>query len=280
MWDRLRSDPAVAGLPLLMGEDAAGLLRRLDAALDDGLERLVVIGGDGTVNLVVNRLMIRQRRDVVLGLVPAGNGSDLARHLGLSRKPEGALHHALTASPRALDVLRLTTADGACHFAVNVLSAGASGIAGEIVNQGPRRSALTYLTAAFIALRRYQPVPCQLFLDDEDTPWFSGQLLLLAVANGRFFGKGMKIAPGARSDDGLAEVIAIEPIPWMLLPFKALRLFLGGVLGLRQVHHRQARRLRLEPSRPLPPFDLDGEVVASGVAEIALVPGALQVAGP
>lgn len=279
MWDRLRSDPAVVGLPLLVGEDAVALLGKLDGALGDGLERLVVIGGDGTLHLVANHLLLRQRQDVILGLVPGGTGSDLARHLGLPRQPNAALRHALTAAPVPLDVLRLTTADGARRFAVNVLSAGASGIAGEIVNQEPRRSGWTYLTAAFTALRRYQPVPCQLFLDDEDIPWFNGELLLLAVANGRFFGKGMEIAPGARSDDGLAEVVAVEPIPLMHLPFKAPRLFLGGVLGLRQVHHRQARKLRLEPARPLPPFDLDGEVVASGAAEIALVPGALQIVG-
>ena len=280
VWDRLRADPAVAEVPLLAGDNAADLLRRLDRALDRGLERLVVIGGDGTVHLVANRLLGRQRQDVILGLVPAGNGSDLARHLELPRPPDAALRHALTAPPTPLDALRLTTENGDHRYAVNVLSAGVSGIAGEIANRGPRRSALAYPKAALTALRRYVPVPCQLFLDDEDVPWFTGEILLLAVANGRFFGKGMKIAPGAVSNDGLAEVVLVEPIPLAQIPFKVPQLFLGGILRLRQVHYRQAHKIRLEPLQPLPPFDMDGEVMASGAAKIEVLPRILRVVGP
>ena len=278
VWGQLRAAPGVADLPLLVGDDAGDLFRRLDGILDQELERLVVVGGDGTLNLAVNHLLERQREDVILGLVPAGNGSDLVRHLGLPREPRAALANALTGPPRALDALCLTTVDGRRRHAINVLSMGVSGIAGQIVNQGPRRSALTYLKAALTALRRYQPVPCRVLADEETEPWFAGDILLLAVANGAYFGKGMKIAPDARVDDGLAEITLVEPIPFYQIPFKIPRLFLGGLLALRQVHHRQARRLRLEPMGVLPPFDMDGEVMVSARAEIEVLPGKLRVA--
>jgi diacylglycerol kinase (ATP) len=284
IWEELRSDPEVAALPLLVGEDPEDLLRQLDGALDRGLERLIVLGGDGTLHLAANRLLDRRRPEVILGLVPAGTGSDLARHLsreaGLPMEPRSAFHRALSAPPIPLDVLRLTTGGGAHRCAINVLSAGVSGIAGEIVNRGPKRSPFAYMRAAFHALRRYEPVPCRIFLNDEDTPWFEGPLLLLAVANGSSFGKGMQIAPGARTDDGLAEVVAVEPIPLWRIPEKLPRLFRGGVLRLRPVHHRQASRVRLEPSGPLPPFDMDGEVMPGDRAEIEVLPSTLRIAAP
>ena len=79
--------------------------------------------------------------------------------------------------------------------------------------------------------------------------WFDGRVLLVAVANGSSFGRGMRVAPGAVVDDGEAELVVIEAMPKILLPLRLPRLYFGTHLALRQVHHRRVRALRIEPSQ-------------------------------
>lgn len=248
------------------------------AALELGCERVVAFGGDGTVHLVVNSLLAAGAGgDVTLGVVPAGTGSDMARALAVPRDARSALRRALLGLPVPLDAGRCTGDRGSFHF-VNIASAGIGGMVDEMVNAIPGRGTTAFLRATLAALRRYRCVPVRIALDGE--AWFEGPILLAAVANGTCFGKGMRAAPQARTDDGLFDVVVAGEIGGPDLVRRLLQLYLGRHLDAKPVRWRRAREVRLQPLAPLPVFDADGETYPSGPATFTMLPGALRVAGP
>ncbi len=276
VWEELRAaEPGLAAARLMRAPDPEAARRELTALLDSSIERVLVVGGDGSAHLVGNLLLELGLADrLAMGLIPTGTGSDLARALGIPREPRAALQRVLSAGSRPIDVLRLRTDDGRQRFILNVASAGISGLVDQAVNAMPRRGATSYLRATLGALWRYRPVPCRVSVDG--TIWYEGNVLLLAVANSERFGKGMRIAPGARPDDGEADVVLIGPVPRWQLPFRLPQIYFGTHLGTRYVRAGRAQRVRIEPLAPLPPFDLDGEVFDSSPCDITVLPGALQ----
>lgn len=263
-----------AGAP----EARAELRRRL---LEDGHERLLIIGGDGTAQLAANVLLeleaerLLRASDVALAVVPAGTGSDLARHLELPRDPQAALRHVLSAKPRPLDAIAFTTDDGRRRAVLNTASFGLSGSVVREINANPKRGALSYLAATLRGLLRYRPASCRVEADGAllgDGPFF-----LVAVTNGRYFGKGMKVAPAAVSDDGLAEVVLVPPVPRWQLPLRLPQFFTGRHVALPFVTVRRARQVRLLPAEDAPPFELDGEAADAAPATLEVLPGALRI---
>ncbi len=206
--------------------------------------------------------------------MPARPCSDLARGLGLPRRPLAALRHALAAEPRRIDALRLET-DRETRYAVNTSSAGMSGAIVPAVNANPRRGRLSYLTTTLAALARYRPVPCRVRVDGE--PFYDGEFFLAAFTNGRYFGNGMPIAPEARLDDGLIDVVLIPPVPLWHLPYRLPQFLTGRHVKLPVVRCVKARRVRLTPAAGFPPYEVDGECLPSGPAEVRVLPGALRV---
>ena len=278
IWDELRAAmPEIAAADAIVAADPEAAGRELDRRLAGPVERVISIGGDGSIHLAVNRLLRSGRHDIPLGLVPAGTGSDLARTLGLPRDPKKALDRALTAVPRPIDVIEVETDAGDRRYVLNVASAGISGRVDELVNAQPKRSATAFLTATLRALGSYRPFACRVEADGE--PWVEGGVFVLAVANGRSFGKGMRIAPRAEVDDGLADVVLVRPMPRWQIPLRMPRIYLGTHLDQPMVAWRRARRVRLEAAGPFPPFDVDGEVMPSGSATFTVLAGALRFLG-
>ncbi|HEX8355430.1 MAG TPA: hypothetical protein VF611_21160, partial [Pyrinomonadaceae bacterium] len=98
------------------------------------------------------------------------------------------------------------------------------------------------------------------------------------VANARYFGGGMKIAPAAKVDDGLFDVVAVGDVSALTVLANSYRLYLGTHLGMREVHHALARRVRAEPATAdAVKLELDGELVGRLPAEFEMMPGALRV---
>jgi diacylglycerol kinase (ATP) len=272
IWNRISvALPALAGARVVMRPDVEAALAELRAALDaGGVERVVAVGGDGTLSRVADLLLSRAGGAPVpipLGVVPAGTGSDLAKALGLPKDPRAALERALcrlgeagtlAAATRAVDALEIQAAGGRRRFAVNVVSAGVSGQVDEAVADLARRGRATYFTATLRALARYRPPRCRVAVDGE--PWHEGELLLLAVANGPTFGRGMRIAPGAELDDGLADVVLVPRLPGWQVPIQMPKLYRGTHLASRYVRWRRGGTVLLEPlDERMPPLDVDGD---------------------
>lgn len=251
----------------------------LVAALEWGIDRLVVVGGDGSFSLAADVVAVAGAGSrVTLGLVPAGTGSDLARSLGLPRKPSDCLVRALDGPPRPLDAFELAFDDGRRRFAVNEISGGVSGEVVRRIDALTSRGRTAYLAESLKALVRYRPASCRVEADGE--PWHDGPILLFAVANGTSFGRGMRIAPRAELDDGLADLVLASRVPGWEVPLLLPRLYAGRHLSSRHVLYRRARTVRIEPGEGFPDLDLDGDPCPAGAVTVSVRPGALRVAGP
>lgn len=278
LWERWRREAKRLGsLAEHVADGATAALQAVRRAVEDECERIVVWGGDGTAHLVAGALLeVGAGARVTLGLVPAGTGSDLARAFAVPRRIAPALRRALHGAPHPCDAGRCDGRRASFYFA-NIASAGLSGMVDEQVNAQPERGATAFLGATLRAIRCYRPVPARVEVDG--APWFEGDLLLLAVANGTTFGKGMRVAPGADPGDGMFDVVAVRGMSRLQLVRELPRLYLGRHLGAAPVRHIRGRQVRLLPSGPLPPFDADGETYASGEALFTVLPAALRIAG-
>ena len=230
-----------AALPLLHGagwrvRDLAG--RDADEASDlarkavaDGVEALVVCGGDGLVHLA---LQVVAGTDVPLGILPAGTGNDAARAVGIPlRDPVAAAAHLLAWRPRSIDLAR----SGDRWFAT-VLAAGFDAVVNERANQMTwPRGQMRYNVATIAALRTFEPLHYELDLDGEHLQL---EAMLVAIGNGPSFGGGLRIAEGASLEDGLLDVVVIGPITKPELVRTYPKLFKGT-----HVHHPQFARHRV-----------------------------------
>lgn len=278
LWGRLRAEAdALATIRVVTPGSAEASRLAVREAIAAGCDRVIAVGGDGTTHLVANALLDTDATGVTLGILPAGTGSDLARSLAIPRDPHEALRRALLGAPGAVDAGRCSGPAGSFAF-VNIASAGISGVVDEAVNARPERGRTAFLRATLAALRRYACVPVRVWADG--APFFEGPLFLLAVANGTTFGKGMRIAPTAVTDDGLFDVVAVARVAGPELVLRLPQVYLGRHMRARPVSWRRAREVRLEPLADLPPFDVDGETYRSGPATFTALPGALRVAGP
>jgi len=198
---------AGATVQVLTGTDAADALARARAAVGDGLDALVALGGDGLVNLAVQAVA---GTDVALGVVPAGSGNDLGRCLGLPlRDPVAAAAVVAAGHTGGIDMARARTAEGERPF-LGVLGAGFDSLVNERANRmrwprGPQR----YNLAMLAELRVFRPLPFVLTLDGERV---EDRAMLVAVGNGASYGGGMRVCPTARMDDGLLEVTVVGPV--------------------------------------------------------------------
>jgi len=277
VWESLvDGHPELRSATVVRESDPAAAAAQLHAAIAAGARGVVAVGGDGTAHMLANGLLAAGLGErVAVGLVPAGTGSDLCKSLGIPDAPGAALQLALEGKPRPLDAFEVRCADGSLRYCVNTVSAGVAGMVVDAVNKLTRRGAAVYMLATIKALLGYRPVACRVHVDDELL--YEGPIFLLAAANGVTFGKGMKVAPRAKTDDGLADVVVVGNVPRWHLPFRLPQLQLGYHLGARPVRFRQGRRMRCEPLGPFTSYELDGDVGPPGPLELRVLPGALRV---
>lgn len=257
--------------------DAADMAR--SAALA-GTRQFMVAGGDGTVHEVVNGLMhdagLRRPEDrPTIAPLPLGTGNDWARSLRLPHEP-GALARCVIRGRSMLhDVGQIVFPGrpGACCWFINVAGAGfdAHVIAG-LPAQTP--SALAYLTAALRELSRYRSP--QFRLDCGTIPAAEGRFLLAFVANARYCGHGMHVAPRALADDGRLDVVTIADVGLLRALPKLLKLYRGTILTDPLVSHRTVTAVRIDAQPPVA-VEADGQLVGRTPAVFSVQRRALRV---
>ena len=244
--------------------------RELAAALAGrGFSPVVAWGGDGTVNEVASALM---HRDAALGIVPAGSGNGLARELGISLQPEQAIAAAVHGHDRIIDMGEL-----AGRPFVNIAGVGLAASVAELFGRLAGRGLPGYVRATARQLVRYRSRRYTLVTEEQT---LERPALLVEVANGRQYGNGAVIAPRARLDDGLLELVSVDPIG----PARALwglwRLFNGTIDRHPYVHCSRVGGVTISADRPLR-FHVDGEAVQGGRSLSATIhPKALRVRVP
>jgi YegS/Rv2252/BmrU family lipid kinase len=278
LWPGLRDALARLGLRFdeaeTPGPGAAMRLAREAAAA--GSDLVVAVGGDGTVNEVVNGLMsAAAEARPALGVIATGRGRDAARTLALPSAAWRALERLVRERVRVLD-LGLAEWPGGGRYFLNAAGAGFdAAVAAEAVRLGGRGT-LPYLRAVLRGLRDYEPVPAALEREGLVEP--GRRLAGVVVANGPCFGGGMRIAPGADPADGVLDLVALGPFGRAELVCWLPTIYWGGHLRNGKVSLERVRRASIDPERPWP-VQLDGEPCGRTPLSVRVCPGVLRVRG-
>jgi diacylglycerol kinase (ATP) len=259
------------------------------AAWRQGRTHFLVAGGDGSVHDVINGLM-RERADDPLERgpptvvpLPLGTGNDWSRSLGLPRQApalasviqrnDGVLHDL-----GRIDLLDANGTPQDRRWFVNIAGAGFDA---HVIERMPARtpSRLAYLWGALRELARYQSPVFRLTFDRSSaggaTTALAGHWLLLFAANGRYCGGGMHVAPSARPDDGLLDLVTIEAVGLLRALPKLARLYRGNLLQDALVRHHKVAQVRIDAD-PRVGVEADGQYVGRTPAVITTAPRALR----
>jgi diacylglycerol kinase (ATP) len=256
------------------------------AALARGVEGIAVLGGDGTFNEAVNGFFTpegkRLGEEAWLAPLPAGTGGDFRRAACLRDDPAGMVEALATGAERPIDCGFLTFIDDAGaprqRAFLNIASFGMGGVVDRVVNGAPKwlGGRATFFLGALQGLRTYTNRPVRVSLDDGAPR--ETEVVNFAVANGRFFGGGMHVAPGAKLDDGLFDVVGIERMTKREIVALSRTIYRGAHLETRGVTHARARRVFAEPLEPRGEpvlLDVDGEAPGRLPATFEMRAGAL-----
>ncbi len=280
---RLRSRGIRFTQAVTCGPGDATLLAQ--AALADGATQLIVAGGDGTLNEVVNGLATAQIAKTnlpTLALLPLGTGTDFARGHGI-RSLDDALLTLQHGQRRALDLglarFRDQNGEEQERAFVNVADFGLGPLASQQIARVDRRlGSGAYLYGALHAIAAYVPVPTRITIDDHCV--YDAPCGLLAIGNGRYFGGGMSITPLAHTDDGLLDVVILGATDRRTLVSDLLpRVYRGSHLRHQAVHFARGTAITVEAS-PALPLELDGEIVGTTPARFSLRPAYLDLLVP
>jgi diacylglycerol kinase (ATP) len=246
------------------------------AAADAQGSLLVVVGGDGTVNEVVNAVA---GTDAEIAVLPSGTGQDLARSQGIPSDIDEAVRVALEGETRTIDIGRVELGDGESRFFANVGSVGMSGAVARRANAmtkrfGGKATFFYALTREFLA---WQNTRVTVELDERIRR--EGAMHDVIVANGRCHGGGMKLAPDARQDDGLFDVVTIGDISKLDFVTTAPKLYSGRYLAHPKVELLRSSTVAIDAAQPLP-LEVDGEPIGTTPARFEVVPAALRLRVP
>jgi diacylglycerol kinase (ATP) len=238
-------------------------------AATDGVERVVAIGGDGTISEVAGGLA---HSHTALGIIPVGTGNDSARSLGIPRDPLAAARLAQTGNPRAIDLGEIATLQAAAYF-VSVAGFGFDAAVASRVNRMPRLTGgtLPYVAGVLLTLWLYRAAHVRLKLDGRRV---ERALFLGAVANHARYGGGMQIVPHARADDGLLDLCLVRDLSRLEVLRLMPKLYSGGHVGNRAVELFSFRELTAEADTPVQAH-ADGELIGELPIRVSVRPGAL-----
>jgi diacylglycerol kinase (ATP) len=257
-----------AGLTVrdLQGRDADEALDLARQCVADGVDAVVVCGGDGMVHLAVQAVATT---GIPLGIVPAGTGNDVARYFDIPRKdPAAAVDRVVAGATRTIDLARSGTA-----YFVTVLAAGFDAVVNERANRMTwPKGQMRYNLATLAELRVFEPLPYVLQLDDRQV---SLEAMLVSVGNGASFGGGLRIAEGAVLDDGLLDVVIIKPMSKPQLVRTYPKLFRGTHVHHPAYEHHLVRSVTV--AAPGIVTYADGERFGPLPLTVECAPGALTV---
>ena len=239
--------------------------QRTREALAQGFEMVVSVGGDGTHNEISNGFFDGTSAispEAVLGVVTSGTGGDFRKTFGVDKGPLAAIKHLGGDETRRIDVGRMTylSHDGATSLAyfVNILSFGIGGLVDHMVNRSTKvlGGKASFFIGTVKALAKYKQQTVRVSLDDG--PQMEWHIHNVAVANGKFFGGGMMVAPDAEPDDGLFDIVSFVDMSTLNFMGLGSSIYKGKHLAHPKVTHHRVHKLHaVSDDRVL--LDMDGE---------------------
>lgn len=260
--------------------DAGEIARR---AITGGAQQLVCVGGDGTLNEVVNGLLGTENSrgaDVQLGFIPDGTGCDIVRTISIPADVGQAVAVIADGHTRRVDVGRLFFQDHndnrVCRYFHNVASFGIGGEVAQRVNRSSKRFGpfFAFIWATLLTIFLFGKKDVRLTIDDQ--PESVHRVWNVAIANGQFHGGGMWIAPGAAVDDALFHVTVIGDLSLAEVLRNLSRLYNGRIAEIKKVTMLTARKVEARSDEAVL-LEIDGEQPGRLPAVIDILPGALNM---
>lgn len=240
------------------------------AAVEEQVDVFAVCGGDGTAHYGLQPLV---HSETALGILPVGSGNDLAMALGIPGELESAVRILARGPTRRIDVARTRSAFYAC-----IAGVGFDSEVNRRANQRNRwiRGRILYPWAIMRTLASFRPRVLRIRCDEQT---FEGPVMFAVMANAASYGRGIRIAPMARLDDGFLDVCIIQAIS----KFELLRVYPKTYRGAHVNHpcfmHLRGHRVNLESEQPLDLYG-DGEFMEQTPSQIEVVPLGLRVVTP
>jgi len=269
---RIAADLSAAGLSVdVVRTPAPGEAARLaSAAVEDGYDRVIAVGGDGTANEVANGLV---GTDVALGLYPIGSGNDFARALGYPRRRSKLAPFLAQARPRRIDVGEVNG-----RVFLNAAGVGIDGHVAERIIASTRvvGPVLGYFVGSLVSIATYRPRRMRVLIEGQ--PVREGPPLVVIAANGTHFGSGMRVAPAAALDDGLFDIVVGGDLGRWASLVALGKLYRGTHVDGRTILGFRAPSLDVELFESLP-MQADGEASRVDALRVRMRPRALTVLG-
>ncbi len=256
-------------------------------AIKKGFRWLIAAGGDGTLHDVINGAIeglenVSRLSEITVGLLPMGSGDDFKRTIGWSADARVAIEKLKNRHTQKIDLGKMTYLSNEGHekslYFINIADFGLGGKVMREVNRskkffGPK---LTYLYQELKTLLTYKP--CSVVIETPKKNYHFHEVLLGIVANGRYFGSGLCIAPQAKIEDGLFEVVMIEKTSFLTALRRMPDLYLGRPFEEKSITRFQASRLTVQPTSLEPIWiEVDGEQPGKLPATFEVLPGALNL---
>jgi diacylglycerol kinase (ATP) len=275
LWPSLRDELRRRGLTfdfaLTSAPSEATVLARQAAAVND---LVVAVGGDGTLNEVVNGLIDFSAGPRALAAILTGRGRDACRNLGIARDARVAARRVVEGDERLVDVGVAEWPGGAHRYFVGAAGAGFDAAVARRAAARPGSGTVPYLLAVVESIRAHVPVAVEITVDG-GVPW-RGLVTAAVIANGSHYGGGMRIAPHAHPADGALDLVVlgalgrVEMLRW--LP----TLYRGTHLRHPRVWTVRARHVTVRSLTTLPTH-LDGESTADIPFTVSVCAGALRL---
>jgi YegS/Rv2252/BmrU family lipid kinase len=246
---------------------------RIDRMIHD-VDIIAAIGGDGTINGVVNGILSSSRQELPVAFFPSGRGRDTARAISSFSLDTLGKQRIDWGNVRQVDVGRAESSTGKHRYFINISSIGLSAEAARIASVLPRQlGSLSYVLGAARAFMSANASTVRLRLDDNQVVELDN-VLLVAICNGRSFGGGIYIAPDASPDDGMFEIVTIRNANLLDLLKNLPKLRKGTKFDHPALCSWTARTIQVD-NCSLAPIDLDGELWGTVPITYSALPSAL-----
>jgi diacylglycerol kinase (ATP) len=254
------------------GPRDAGVLAR--QAIDEGITHIAGAGGDGTLNEILNGVSEHLSR-VTLGVLPLGTGNDFAAAIGMPKGHAEAVEILAAGESAKVDVVRLRNRE-ISHYFLNTSAGGFTTVVDEKLTAESKDwlGVIAFYLAAARALPDMEEYRLRVKFDNEEFEELAA--FNLVVANGRTMGGGVPVAPNARLDDGLMDVLIFPTMPIAKLAVVVPQVLLGRHTGSADLIHRQAQQMIIT-SEPSFSLNADGEIIGEAPAIFDVLPKALSV---
>jgi len=260
--------------------DASEIARR---AIKDGYEMVVSLGGDGTNNEVVNGFFEGGEpinSEAVLGVISRGTGSDLIKTLGIPKDPQEAVKRLAGRSSAPCDVGHLTLVDHAGQnvdrYFINIASFGIGGDIDRRVNNTSKALGgfVSFLWGSVVSIFAYSNREVEISIDGKSIG--TRKIFSCAVANGQYFGGGMWVAPEAKMDDGLFDIVLMGDLGLMETLTQMSSIYKGKHLEHPKIEAFRGKRVEATSSEEVL-LDVDGEQPGGIPSIFEILPGAIRI---